>query len=311
MSAGNRLGPYQIETRLGAGGMGEIFRAVDTRLGRTVAVKLLLRDRIADPALKQRFLHEARAASALNHPNIIALYDISNQSGTDFLVMEYVAGRTLRDMIPPEGLPFAQVAFLGSQVASALGAAHAAGIVHRDIKPANIMVTQDHIVKVLDFGVAKLPRQENETELTMTGAVIGTVAYMSPEQTRGDAAHARSDIFSLGCVLYHAATGRQPFEGASALIVMHQVATVDPPPPSSRCSDLPAEFDRLILRCLAKQSSQRPESAAELATELKALAILSARRQKSACRAHLSRCSPFRCADPPQISISPRHWPTL
>ena len=156
--SGKRLGPYEIEHLLGAGGMGEVYRALDTRLGRTVAIKVLPPELAANLALKRRFLREARAASALNHPNIAALYDISSHEGADFLVMEYVAGRTLKDLIPAGGMAFDQVAGLGSQIALALGAAHAAGVVHRDIKPANILVTAEQQVKVIDFGIAKLPR---------------------------------------------------------------------------------------------------------------------------------------------------------
>src|SRR3984957_9358700 len=271
--SGKRLGPFEIEHLLGAGGMGEVFRAVDTRLGRTVAIKVLPRQLAGNPALNRRFLREARAASALNHPNIVALYDISSHEGADFLVMEYVAGKTLKDLIPPGGLPFDGVAGLGSQIAAALGAAHAAGIVHRDIKPANVLVTPEQQVKVVDFGIARLPRDETIADLTDHGQIVGTVAYMSPEQTRGDKVEARSDIFSLGCVLYQAATGRRPFQGPSALAVMNEIATSDPGPPSAIRPDLPAEFDRLVARCLAKEPAQRPESALELATELKSYTL--------------------------------------
>jgi len=206
--SGSQLGPYKIEEVIGTGGMGEVYRALDTRLGRTVAIKLLPRELTANPANKHRLLQEARAVSALNHPNIVVLYDISRHDGADFLVMEYVAGRSLKDLIPPGGLAFEQVIGLGAQLASALGAAHAAGMVHRDVKPANILVTNQNQVKVLDFGIAKLPRDGTTSHLTDHGQVIGTVAYMSPEQTRGEDVDARSDIFSLGCVLYQAATGQ-------------------------------------------------------------------------------------------------------
>ena len=266
-----RLGPYEIEHLLGAGGMGEVYRALDTRLGRTVAIKVLAPELAANLSLKRRFLREARAASALNHPNIATLYDISSDDGADFLVMEYVAGRTLKDLIPAGGMTFDQLAGLGSQVALALGAAHAAGVVHRDIKPANILVTPEQQVKVIDFGIARLPRDGADNDLTGHGQVIGTVAYMSPEQTRGETVDARSDIFSLGCVLYQAATGRLPFQGPSVLAIMHEIATFDPDPPRVMRPDLPPEFDRLVARCLAKTPAGRPESAQELATELKSL----------------------------------------
>ena len=207
---GDSVGPYTLEALIGAGGMGRVFRAVDTRLHRTVAIKVMLASDDATTENRRRFLQEARAASALNHPNITAIHDISSQDGIDFLVMEHVAGETLANLIPTEGMAFEMVVQLGYQIASALAAAHAAGIVHRDIKPANIMVTQDQQVKVLDFGVAKmisaaLHDPEGPTgsivEVTIPGAIVGTVSYMSPEQTHGATVDERSDIFSLGCVL--------------------------------------------------------------------------------------------------------------
>ena len=260
--------------------MGEVYRATDTRLHRTVAIKLLLRDRDASPAAKRRFLQEARAASALNHPNIVVLHDIANHEGLDFLVMEHVPGQTLKDLIAEDGMPFESVVQLGAQVASALAAAHAAGIVHRDIKPANIMVTPDQQAKVLDFGVAKIaspvadPDAETRTFLegTIPGLAVGTVSYMSPEQTRGETVDGRSDIFSLGCVLYQAATGRRPFGGPSTLAILHEIATGTPAAPSTVRAGLPRAFDQLIAACLAKSAQQRPASAAEVAQELKSLA---------------------------------------
>ena len=265
------LGRYVIERPIGSGGMGEVYRALDTRLERTVAIKMLPRETAADSELRRRFLNEARAASALNHPNIVALYDICTDKNIDFLVMEYIDGRTLKELIATDTLGFENLAQLGSQVALALGAAHAAGIVHRDIKPANIMVTKGHEAKVLDFGIAKVARSESNPQLTSEGQIIGTVAYMSPEQTRGEDTDFRSDIFSFGCVLYESAIGRPPFEAASALGLMHQIATIDPEPPSVFRPDLQPEFVRLVMRCLAKDRSLRPDSAVELATELKSL----------------------------------------
>jgi serine/threonine protein kinase/tetratricopeptide (TPR) repeat protein len=277
LAAGTRLGPYEIIAALGAGGMGEVYRARDTRLDRDVAIKFLLRDRVADPSMKHRFLQEARAASALNHPNIVVLHDIASHDGLDILVMEHVAGKTLNDLIPPDGMPLDRVTNLGAQVASALAAAHVAGIVHRDIKPANIMVTADQVVKVLDFGIAKMvprtagPDGPTQTIATVTipGMVVGTVSYMSPEQTRGEVTDARSDIFSLGCVLYQAATGQVPFRGASAIATMHEIATVTPAAPSSLRPDLPGEFDALIARCLAKNPDQRFATMEDVASALR------------------------------------------
>jgi len=264
LTNGTHLGPYKILALIGEGGMGQVYRAIDNRLNRTVAIKILPHDKVADPERKRRFLQEARTASSLNHPNIVVLYDMSNDGGTDFLVMEYIAGHTLKELIPPHGMPFEGVMRIGAQAASALAAAHAAGIVHRDIKPANIMVTADQLVKVLDFGIAKMVLKGaastdsvDTEELTIPGALMGTAAYMSPEQTRGEAVDGRSDIFSLGSVLYEAATGQLPFSGPSALSVMHAIATAVPLPPSIVRPGLPHGFDALIARCLAKDSSRR------------------------------------------------------
>jgi eukaryotic-like serine/threonine-protein kinase len=277
VSIGDVLGSYEILAPLGAGGMGEVYKARDTRLGRTVALKLLSPALASDPVSRRRLLQEAQAASSLNHPNIVVLYDISSHEGRDFLVMEYVPGQTLKDLIQPGGLPFDQLAGLGSQVALALGAAHAAGIVHRDVKPANIIVTQegkrDQQAKVLDFGIARIARDDTVTNLTGAGNVIGTVAYMSPEQIRGGEADFRSDIFALGCVLYEAATGHRPFEAGNNLRLMHEITTAEPDPLQGRRPDLPAEFSRLVMRCLEKNPDRRPESAIELATELKSLTL--------------------------------------
>lgn len=262
--AGSQLGPYKIEEIIGAGGMGEVYRALDTRLGRTVAIKLIPHELTADPTYRRRFLHEARAVSALNHPNIVALYDISHHQDIEFLVMEYVPGKSLKELVSQQGLPFERVRGLGLQVASALGVAHAAGIIHRDVKPANILVTGNDQVKVLDFGIAKLPVDGTATQLTLRGQMIGTLGYMSPEQTRGEEVDERSDIFSLGCVLYEAATGRIPFRGPSALTIMHAIAIEEPPAPSSIRPGLPAAFDALIARCLRKAPVERFPSMAEV-----------------------------------------------
>jgi serine/threonine protein kinase len=276
-SPGDRLGPYEILAPLGVGGMGEVFRAQDTRLHRTVALKILRSDKLADADRKKRFLQEARAASALVHPNIVVLHDISQDAGTDFLVMEFVHGQNLKDRMTAGGLQFNEVIRYGVQIASALAAAHAVGIVHRDIKPANIMVTPDSQIKILDFGLAKLAEPVPETEantlsaLTEPGMVVGTVAYMSPEQTRGEVLDGRSDIFSLGTVLYEAATGRSPFQGPSTLAIMNDIAVTNPPRASSIKRELPPAFDRVIEKALAKDKNDRYNSAAEMMAALQAL----------------------------------------
>jgi tetratricopeptide (TPR) repeat protein/tRNA A-37 threonylcarbamoyl transferase component Bud32 len=282
LSADSQLGPYCIEALLGAGGMGEVYRARDTRLDRMVALKVLPPEHLARPELRHRFLQEARAVSALNHPNIVILYDIGSDRGIDFLVLEYVPGKTLKKMIPPEGLPFDEVVRYGVQIAQGLRAAHAVGILHRDIKPANIMVTPESQVKILDFGVAKLRHSvravaegemqtAGESPHTKSGMVVGTFSYMSPEQTRAEPLDGRSDIFSLGCVLYEVATGRLPFRGPSTLSLLHEIATVNPLPPSALRPDLPPEFDLVVERALAKEKDRRYASASELAQALEAV----------------------------------------
>ena len=283
LSAGFELGPYLIEAPIGAGGMGEVFRATDRRLHRTVAIKVLPAGKFSHPEHKRRFLQEARVVSALSHPNIVVLYDISCQQGIDFLVMEYVRGQTLQELVIPAGLPFTEVSQYGIQAARALAAAHAAGVVHRDIKPANIMITPESQVKILDFGVAKLAEMPVNARVatecntatqvpdTAPGMVLGTIAFMSPEQTRGEPLDGRSDVFSLGSVLYLAATGRLPFSGASTLSIMHDIATLNPPGPGTLKPDLPPEFDIILDRAMAKHREQRYSSAGELAEALEAL----------------------------------------
>jgi serine/threonine protein kinase/cytochrome c-type biogenesis protein CcmH/NrfG len=262
---GRHVGAYRLEALLGRGGMGEVYRARDTRLGREVAIKILPPDRVDDPEHKLRFLQEARAASALNHPNIVTLHDIVDDGGVDFLVLEYVRGKSLHDLIPPGGMPLADVLAYGTEIAGALAAAHAAGILHRDIKPANVMVTLDGHVKVLDFGLAKLagPRV-TPTSLTRTmapaltepGIVMGTVAYMSPEQTRGETVDARTDLFSLGAVLHEMATGRRAFPRAFDWT----------PPVMSR---VPTELRRIVLKLIEPAVDLRYQSAAEVIADLK------------------------------------------
>jgi len=260
------LGPYKIEAPIGAGGMGQVFRATDTRLHRTVAIKILPHDKVADPDRKRRFLQEARAASALNHPNIVTLYDIANDAGIDFLVMEYVPGKPLDKLIPPKGLPLADVMSYATQISGALAAAHAVGIVHRDIKPANVVVTPEGQVKVLDFGLAKLQepaaghggKGTKEPSLTEAGVVMGTVAYMSPEQARAEEVDARSDLFSFGAVLYEVATGRRPF-----LKALDWTA-----PPADA---LPAELRPIVLKLLEADRELRYQSALDIRADLQRL----------------------------------------
>ena len=218
------FGPYRVEAKLGAGGMGEVYRAVDTRLGRTVAIKVVRAEMANFTEFRERFEREARATSALNHPHICTLHDIGEQDGAPYLVMEYVEGETLAARLRQGPLPLDVLLRYGVQTASALAWAHARGIIHRDLKPANLMVTPCG-VKVLDFGLAKfaLGVADPSPGASIPNLVIGTPAYMSPEQSRGETLDGRSDIFALGCVLYQAATGIVPFRGASVLSILHEV----------------------------------------------------------------------------------------
>ena len=272
---------YRLIERIGQGGMGEVYKAEDTKLGRHVAIKLLPEAATQDLIAKRRLLKEAQSASALNHPNIVTIHTIEETDGLGFIVMEYVEGETLKASIERAGaLPLTTLLDIGIQVTDALAAAHAIGLIHRDIKSANILITPRGHAKVLDFGLAKMMRQEPQeldheaatlTNLTDAGTVLGTAAYMSPEQTRGETLDARSDIFSLGCVLYEAATRSLPFGGPSMLSIMHAIAAMEPPPPSRVRPELPREFDLIIERALAKDKERRYASASEMGQSLQSL----------------------------------------
>ena len=260
--------------------MGEVYRAEDTRLNRFVAIKLLTATSVENENARRRLLQEARSAAALNHPSIVTVHAIDDHDGLDFIVMEYVEGETLRSVIERGSIALAQLLDIGVQVADALASAHALNIIHRDIKSANILLNSTGRAKVLDFGLAKSTPAlveeldgEAPTRLALTGAgiVLGTVPYMSPEQTRGEPLDGRTDIFSLGAVLYEAATGTLPFNGPSLLSIIHDIATVNPPPPSRFKPDLPPEFDMIISRALAKDREQRFQSASEMADALRSL----------------------------------------
>jgi eukaryotic-like serine/threonine-protein kinase len=273
LKPGTKLGPYEITAPLGAGGMGEVYRARDVRLQRTVAIKILPAHLSSDPDLRVRFEQEAKSISALQHPNICVIHDIGSQDGIDFMVMEFVAGHTLDKLTPPGGLAPDLATKYALQVAEALARAHAAGIVHRDLKPSNIMVDESGLVKVLDFGLAKLAAptisDEAATMATTLGVIMGTVAYMSPEQAEGKPVDARSDIFSFGSVLYEVLTGRRAFAGQSSAALLSAVMRDDPQPLNEVKRDIPPELRRIVTRCLQKLPAARYASGAELAHEIK------------------------------------------
>lgn len=284
LASGTNLGPYEIQAPLGAGGMGEVYRARDTRLDRTVAVKILPQQLSNDPVRKQRFEREAKTISGLNHPHICVLYDVGRQDGIEYLVMECIEGETLAKRLEKGPLPLDQALQLGAQIAGALDKAHRQGIVHRDLKPGNIMITPAG-AKLLDFGLAKPtgPALSNPLDgATMTaapsspvteqGVIMGTFHYMSPEQVEGKEVDGRSDLFSLGAVLYETVTGKRAFEGKSPLSVASAILEKEPQPISAIKPVLPAALNRCIARCLAKDPDRRWQNAGDLAIELRWIA---------------------------------------
>jgi hypothetical protein len=278
LRAGERLGPYEILGGLGAGGMGEVYRARDPRLGRTVAIKILPSSASADPSRRHRFEHEARAAGLLNHPNVLAIYDVGDSHGAPFLVTELLEGETLRERLHVGALPVRKAADHALQVARGLTAAHDKGIVHRDLKPENLFLTKDGIVKILDFGLARLehpPERGSGVTATMpsgtdAGTVMGTAGYMSPEQVRGETADHRSDLFSLGAVLYEMVTGRRAFHRDSSVETLNAILKEEP---EELPSDLriPPALDRIVRHCIEKKPEERFQSARDLAFALEAL----------------------------------------
>lgn len=274
---GQTIGHYKILELLGKGGMGEVFLAEDSRLGRKVALKILSRDLASDADRRQRFELEARAAAALNHPNIVTIHSVEEADGRAFLTLELVDGRTLADMIPAGGLPLDKVLQIAIPLADAVGAAHQRGITHRDLKPANVMVTGDNRVKVLDFGLAKLREELSQQAqgsmptqaLTGEGAILGTVAYMAPEQAEGKTVDPRSDVFSLGVLLYEMATGQRPFRGDTNVSVLSAILKDTPVSISDVRKDMPRELARVVHRCLAKDPEDRYQTAKDLRNDLR------------------------------------------
>ena len=279
---GQTVSHYAFLEKLGAGGMGEIYKARDSRLNRIVAVKVLAPGKTRDPNGRRRFIQEAQAASALNHPNIITIHDILPEGDTQYMVMEFVAGKTLHDLISAGRLSVSQVLQLSTQMANALGVAHAAGIIHRDFKPANVMVTGTGLVKILDFGLAKLTDLSSRMEvtsdgyqntltaapLTREGSIMGTVNYMSPEQAEGLKVDGRSDIFSFGAVLYEMVTGHRAFDGDSGISTLSAVLRDEVKPIELMAPDVPPELVNIVNRCLRKNAAARWQSMTEVEVEL-------------------------------------------
>ena len=257
---------YELRTEVGHGGMADVYLARDRLLNRRVAVKVLSPTFAADPAFVERFRREAQAAASLNHPNIVAVYDWGQEDDTSFIVMEYVNGQTLRDVVNRYGtLPPMEAARIGADIADALEFAHRNGVVHRDVKPGNVLITPEGGVKVTDFGIA---RAESSDTLTKTGAVLGTATYFSPEQAQGLALDGRSDVYSLGVVLYEMITGVAPFTGDSPVSVAYKHVREEPEAPSRINADIPGALDRIVLTAMTKDVALRYTSAAELRAEL-------------------------------------------
>jgi serine/threonine protein kinase/tetratricopeptide (TPR) repeat protein len=279
LTPGTHLGTYEIVAPLGAGGMGEVYRARDTRLGREVALKVLPADVAADTGRLARFEREARTVAALSHPNIVVLYSVEDEGDVRFLTMELVEGQSLDRHVTPGGLPLARVLDVGIALSDALTAAHEKGVVHRDLKPANVMLTREGRVKVLDFGLAKLAVVDSDLDATQAatlaaplssaGLVVGTVPYMAPEQIRGEAVDARSDLFALGIILYELAAGRRPFCGATSADVSSAILRDTPEPLATVRPDLPGDLERIVSRCLEKHPRERFQTALDVCNDLR------------------------------------------
>jgi serine/threonine protein kinase len=265
------LGRYELGRLLGAGGMAEVYEGHDRLLARRVAVKILLAQYAHDPAFLARFRREAQAAASLSHPNIVGVYDTGSEADTWFIVMEYVDGRTLKDIIRAEGaLYWARAAEICSDVAGALAVAHARGIVHRDVKPANVMLTTEGKVKVMDFGIA---RASAVPSITQTSAVVGTAQYIAPEQAQGLEVDARSDVYALGCCLYEMTTGQVPFSGPTPVAIAYRHVREDPTPPRALNPDVPVSLERVCLKAMAKRPEDRYQTAIEMQRDLERVRV--------------------------------------
>jgi serine/threonine-protein kinase len=316
---GRRISHYQVIEKLGAGGMGEIWKAQDSRLNRMVAIKVLTNASAGDSDRRRRFVQEAQAASALNHPNIITIYDITSDSDSEYMVMEYVAGKTLADLIQPGGVGVSKTLQYSVQIADALKAAHAAGIIHRDLKPGNVMVTESGLVKILDFGLAKISVATKLTEETQTmgaapmtveGSILGTVAYMSPEQAQGKPVDARSDIFSFGVVMYEMLTGTKAFAGDSAISTLTAILRDEVKPIEDLVPGVPPEVVEIIGLALRKDPKQRWQSMQVIHT------VLAAQKQKYDSGVYqnsgFAQAQPVSAAPPPSSGFTyPPSAPSL
>src|ERR1039458_10012796 len=278
LAPGTILGQYEIHSPLGAGGMGEVYRAHDTRLDREVAIKVLPESLTTDPDRLRRFEQEARAAAALNHPNILAVYQMATHDGVSYMVTELLDGETLRERLRRGPIPLRKAIDYAGQIAHGLAAAHDKGIVHRDLKPENLFITKDGRVKILDFGLAKLTQPTDSSELDATvaqgtepGMVMGTAGYMSPEQVRGKTADHRSDIFAFGTILYEMVTGKQTFRKPTSAETMTAILNEEPPSISQIAPASPPGLQRVVHRCLEKSPEQRFQSASDMAFALDAL----------------------------------------
>ena len=265
---GRTISHYRILEKLGSGGMGVVYKAEDTKLDRHVALKFLTPQSLGSADEKKRFIHEAKAAAALSHPNICTIYEIDEAEGRSFIAMEYVEGENLRTMIESGPLELERAIDIAMQTAAALHEAHEKGIIHRDIKPANIMITEKGQAKVMDFGLAKAPGQ---TKLTKEGTTLGTVFYMSPEQVGGGVMDRRTDIWSLGVVLYEMITGRLPFGGDYEQAVLYAIMNEEPEPPTALRTGVPMELERIVLKALARKPDERYQHADEMIGDLKRL----------------------------------------
>src|ERR1051326_1491889 len=281
LASGTKLGPYEILSPLGSGGMGEVYRARDTRLGRDVAIKILPAQFSSNQSLRERFEREAKTISSLSHPHICALFDVGNSEGTEFLVLELLEGESLADRLQRGPLALEQTLAYGLQIADALEYAHRRGVIHRDLKPGNVMITKTGL-KLLDFGLAKpalaaaassaysaMTAAHSSKPLTAEGTVVGTFQYMSPEQLEGREADARSDLFALGCVLYEMAAGRRAFDGKTQASIVASILAAEPPAISSVQPLTPPSFERTVKLCLAKDPDERWQTAHGVKLQLK------------------------------------------